>query len=88
VTPQERTRQQKIAAHISWGKTPDRTARTAPARQGLTDRFLKQVPPEITDPDARLLAAESLRKAFYIQLAHKSAVARKAKAAARKSGGA
>jgi hypothetical protein len=80
LTPEQRSQYARLAAHDSWGKTPDRSARTAAARRALADRFLAQVPDEITEPAARLAAAENLRKAFYLRLALKSAAARKAKA--------
>jgi hypothetical protein len=66
----------RIASYSSWGNTPDRTARTAPARAALEKKFLDQVPDHITDPKARELAAESLRRAYYLRLAAKSADSR------------
>ena len=86
LTPEQRTQYARLAAHTSWGQTPDRAARTAAARKALADRFEAQVPAEVTDPAARAAAAENLRKAFYLRLALKSAASRKA-ASARKSGG-
>jgi hypothetical protein len=77
----ERALRARLAAHASWGRTIDRTARTAAARQAFRDRFLDQVPPEITDPAERVRAAENLRKAFYTRLALKSAQSRRRKAA-------
>jgi hypothetical protein len=66
-----------IGSHESWSRTTDRTARTAPGREAFNARFEKQVPPEITDPDARARAAEHLRKAYFLRLAAKSARARR-----------
>jgi hypothetical protein len=63
------------AAHLSWGNTQNRTARTAPARDGLEAKFLKQA-----GGDAK--RAASFRKAFYADLAMKSVQAR-----ARRRGG-
>jgi hypothetical protein len=83
--PQDRSVIASIAADISWGNTPDRTARTAPARKALEDKFLELVPSEVVDPDARAIAADNLKRAFYRQLARKSAAVRRAKAAARTS---
>jgi hypothetical protein len=85
--PQDRVRIAQIAADVSWGKTPDRLARTAPARKAFDDKFLEQVPAEVTDPDARRAAAENLRRAHYRQLARRSAIVRKANAVLRKNGG-
>jgi hypothetical protein len=60
----------RIAAHASWAKTPDRTARTANARKALEDTFLAEA-------DGDPLRAESLRKAYYARMAFKSAQARR-----------
>lgn len=65
----------RIGAHISWANTPDRTARTAPARAGFDAKFLEQAE---GDP----VRAAHLRKAHFAKLALKSAQARR-----RKSGG-
>lgn len=62
-----------IAAHESWAKTEDRSARTAPARRALEQKFLSQAG---GDPKR----AENLRKAYYARLALKSAQARRARA--------
>ena len=65
------------AAHMSWAKCPDRTARTANARKGLLEKFEREVDPEgILPPAERAKRAESARKAFYLNLAAKSAAAR------------
>lgn len=74
---QQRVLRARIAAHTSWANTVDRTARTEKARRTFADRFLDQVPPEITDPVERAKAADNLRKAHYIRMALKSAQARK-----------
>ncbi|MBB4749182.1 hypothetical protein [Actinoplanes lobatus] len=76
MTPAERTLRARIAANTSWGKTVDRTARTEAARKALHDRFETQVPAEITDPQARAVAAENLRKAHYQRMALRSAQSR------------
>ena len=76
--PSERRLAASIAAHESWAKTPDRSARTAPARAALLARFERDV-----DPDGLLLAdererrAEHARKAYFQRLALKSARARR-----------
>ena len=57
-------------AHKSSGLTPDRTARTTNARKVLEDKLLEEA-----DGDPK--RAESLRKAFYLGLAIKSAEARR-----------
>lgn len=66
----ERSLIASIAAHESWANTTDRTARTAPARAALDQRFLDQAG---GDP-AR---AEHLRKAYFKRLALKSAQSRR-----------
>lgn len=75
-TPELRTLQARIAAHESWGRTPDRTARTANARRAFEDKFLE-------DAGGDPKRAQSLRRAYYARLALKSAQARR-----RRSGGA
>jgi hypothetical protein len=75
LTPTERSLAARVAAHQSWAQTQNRSARTAPARQGLEARFLTEAG---GDPQR----AESIRKAYYAQLALKSVQAR-----ARRKGG-
>lgn len=70
MTPNERSTIASIAAHESWAKTPDRTARTSKARAALDAKFLEQA-------DGDPVRAESLRKAHYKRLALKSAQARR-----------
>lgn len=59
-----------IAAHESWANTPNRAARTAPARAALDRKFLDQAG---GDP----IRAEHLRKAHFARMALKSAQARR-----------
>ena len=59
-----------LGAHISWANTIDRSARTAPARAALDAKWLNQAG---GDP----VRAEHLRKAYFKQLALKSAQARR-----------
>jgi hypothetical protein len=61
-----------IGAHQSWANTQDRTARTAPARAALEQRFLDRA-------DGDPLRAAHLRKVYFQRLALKSAQARRAK---------
>ena len=72
LTPAERSLRGQLAAHTSWANTPDRTARTAHARQAVEDRFLAEA-----GGDAK--RAESLRRAYFARLALKSAKARRRK---------
>ncbi|GEN78703.1 hypothetical protein [Actinotalea fermentans] len=77
-TPSERTLAAQVAAHESWAHTPDRTARTAPARAALMARFEREVDPDGTlPPDERARRAESKRHAYYSRLALKSARSRR-----------
>jgi hypothetical protein len=68
----------RIAAETSWARTPDRTARTHPARQAFLNRFEKQVDPDgILPPEERRQRAEHAKRAYMLQLAKRSAAARK-----------
>jgi hypothetical protein len=83
LTPTERVIRAQIAAHDSWAHTEDRSARTAPARRALLDKFERLVDPDGTLPPAeRAKRAEHARKAHFKRLALKSAQARR-----RRSGG-
>jgi hypothetical protein len=73
LTPAERSLRGQLAAHTSWANTTDRTSRTAKARKALDDKFLAEA-------DGDLKRAESLRRAFYLRLALKSAQARRRRA--------
>lgn len=66
----ERKLRAAIAAHESWANTTDRSARTAPARRALDQKFLDQA-------DGDPVRAEHLRKAHYARLALKSAQSRR-----------
>lgn len=69
-SPELRTLLAQMAAHESWGRTCDRSARTANARKAFEDRFL-------TEAGGDPKRAESLRKAYFARLALKSAQARR-----------
>ncbi|QYJ05390.1 hypothetical protein KUV85_06840 [Nocardioides panacisoli] len=60
----------RIGAHASWANTKDRSARTAPARRALEQKFL-----DLADGDP--VRAEHLRKAHFQRLALRSAQARR-----------
>lgn len=77
-TDTERRLAAQIAANISWARTPDASARTAPARAALMAKFEHQADPDGTlDPAERARRAEHLRKAYFQRLALKSARARR-----------
>ncbi len=78
VTPSDRTLWARVGAHESWARTPDRTARTAPARAALMLTFERQVDPEgILAPAERAKRAENARKAHFQRLALKSVQSRR-----------
>jgi hypothetical protein len=69
----------RAAALERWSKE-DGVAGTAKARQTFRDRFVDQVDPDRLLPEAeRLRRAQCARRAFYVRLAYKSAVARQRK---------
>ena len=70
----------RIAAEVSWARTNDRTARTRPARDAFINRFEKEVDPDGTlPPEERRQRAEHAKRAYMLQLAKRSAAARKAR---------
>jgi hypothetical protein len=70
VSPSERSLVASIGAHLSWANTNDRSARTAPARAALEQKFLDAAG---GDP----VRAAHLRKAHFQRLALKSAQRRR-----------
>lgn len=67
-----------IAAHESWARTDDRSARTANARAALMAKFEREADPDGTLlPAERARRAEHLRKAHFQRLALKSAQSRR-----------
>ena len=60
----------RLGAHISWGNTKNRSARTANARAALEAKFLREA-------DGDPVRAASIRKAYYKRLQIASARARK-----------
>jgi hypothetical protein len=73
------------ANDLRWAAVDDRPAATEPARQALRDRFLTEARERFGDLPADELAwrAERLRRAFYKDLALKSARSRRAKRTSR-----
>ncbi len=81
LTPEQRSIRARIAAHARWAKE-DPKAHTAKMRQAFEERFLDEVDPDRTLPEAeRDRRAEHARKAYYQRLALKSAKARSSRAA-------
>jgi hypothetical protein len=67
----------QIAAEISWSRTHDRSARTAPARKAFLDRFEREVDPEgKLPPEERHKLARHAMRAHMLRLAKRSATAR------------
>ncbi|MEV5543076.1 hypothetical protein AB0L13_40275 [Saccharopolyspora shandongensis] len=78
MTPEQRALRSRIGAHVSWANTGDRSARTAPARQKFLDRFEREVDPDgVLPPHERAIRADHARKAYFAQLAMRSADARR-----------
>jgi hypothetical protein len=78
LTDSDRRLYGKIGAHKSWANTSDRSARTAPARAAADRRFERQVDPDgVLEPHERALRAAAARKAYFAELALKSAQARR-----------
>lgn len=68
----------RIAAEISWSRTDDRSGRTRPAREAFLKKFEKEVDPDgKLPPYERRLRAEHAKRAYMLQLAKKSAAARR-----------
>lgn len=63
----------RIASAERWGRTPDRTIATEPARAGLRAKFEREA-----DPDGSLPPAEVARRADHLQRAHMLRMSRKA----------
>ncbi len=68
----------RLAAHESWARTADPSARTEPARRAMLDRFERQVDSDgVLSPEERARRAEHARKAYFTRLALRSAQARR-----------
>jgi hypothetical protein len=81
LTPAELSLRGQIAAHESWARTEDRSARTAPARRAALDKFELEVDPDgKLQPAERARRAEHARKAHFKRMALRSAQARRLRA--------
>ena len=86
LTPKQRARRARIAAHVSWANTADRVGRTASATKSFLARFERQVDPlGVLPVEVRQRMALHARRAYMMQLAEWSAKARKRAALARRS---
>lgn len=76
----ERSMRMRIASHLSWANTKDRSARTAAARKrSHHDRFIekaRELHPGGTEAQIAA-AAEALKKAHYTEMARRSAASRR-----------
>jgi hypothetical protein len=78
LTPGQRRRRARIAAHASWAATSDRAARTAAGTAAFCARFEQQVDPEgMLEPEQRAEMARHARIAYMLRLAERSAAARR-----------
>jgi hypothetical protein len=78
MTAQQRSRRARIAAHASWANTADRAGRTAAGTRAFLARFERQVDPlGVLEPELRQVMARHARKAYMLQLAERSAAARR-----------
>ena len=63
LTPAQRAQRASIAAHESWARTENRSARTAPARNALFEKFERRIDPDgILPPAERAKPAENVRR--------------------------
>jgi hypothetical protein len=78
MTPERRRRRARIAADVSWANTADRTARTSAGTKAFLGRFERQVDPDgVLPAEVRAAMAKHARTAYMLQLAEKSAAARR-----------
>lgn len=84
MTPSEAEMAGRLGAHLSWGRTVDRRARTAPAREAWAARFVADVRrehPDLDDDQVEQMAAHR-RQAEMSRVALASVRARRRKRAA------
>jgi hypothetical protein len=81
--PESRALVARIAASERWGRTPDRTAATAPARAGLRAKFAREV-----DPDGTMAADELEKRVDHLVRAHMLRMSLAAKQARNRMAGA
>lgn len=78
LTPEQRRRRARIAAHASWANTSDRSARTHSGTSAFLTRFEKQVDPDgVLAPEERSHRAYHARMAYMLALAERSAATRR-----------
>lgn len=78
VSAAEKSLQATAAVCVSWANTDDVAARMAPAWAARDARFLTQADPDgVLPPAVRERKAAALRRAFYAEMARKSAKSRR-----------
>lgn len=65
LTPEQAALVGRVGAHESWARTPDRSARTAPARAAAWSSWVRKA-----DPDGVLSDADRQRRAEHLRSAH------------------
>jgi hypothetical protein len=75
--PVELSLKRAAAARISWVATTNRRARAMHGAEAFLQKFISQVPPEITDPAERRRLGIELRRAHYLKLSAKAVAARR-----------
>ena len=90
LTPRERALINRANVISSWAKTRDRKARTRPMFEARVTKHADLADPnnEITDPAERYRVGREHLRADMMRLSAKASQARRAKAAAKKNGGA
>jgi hypothetical protein len=81
---EERRLRAQLGAEMSWAKTPDRTARTAPGSRAAEARFEKQAREMHPDAGDEFIAkvAENLRRAHFRRMGLESARRRRERTSA------
>lgn len=79
----------QVGGNLSWARTADRSARTAPARAASPSDilyWLKKLGPEMdgASEETRIKAARNLQVAYFARLSLSAAQARRRKAAERR----
>lgn len=78
LTAEQRRRRARSAAHASWANTTDRAG---PGTAAFLDRFERQVDPDgVLPAEIRAVMARHARIAYMLQLAERSAAARRRRA--------
>jgi hypothetical protein len=62
MTPSERKLCAQVAVHESWARTENPSARTAPARKAMLDKFEREVDPDGKLPRPSAPSARSTRE--------------------------